>query len=237
VVSSRARSRAAATRSRMLTTPGWTRRDEDRYSHASRNSSFRESCSIARSNRNSSRSFQWGSSTCRSRGRRRSRAGDWYGSARGHRSRAARRPDPQLLRQPRHHGARDGGHVIRDVPQPWQRAQLHRRAQHVVPPRNLRTNVSSAGASVKYLISSARQARETAAAAPAHHLRTRPWSPPAPLPPKSRPRRRTPIRHGRSRAAKPGNPASRYAAVILIVVFALDGAASPYGCRYGCRRR
>jgi hypothetical protein len=92
VVSSRARSRAAVTRSRMLTTPGWTRRDEDRYSHASRNSSFRESRSIARSNRNSSRSFQRGSSTCRSRGRRRSRAGDWYGSARGHRSRAARRP-------------------------------------------------------------------------------------------------------------------------------------------------
>jgi hypothetical protein len=59
----RARKAAAATRSRMLTTPGWTRRDEDRYSHASRDSSFGESCSIARSNRNSSRSFQRGSST------------------------------------------------------------------------------------------------------------------------------------------------------------------------------
>ena len=61
VVSYRARSRAAATRSRMLTTPGRTRRDENRYSHASRNSSFGESCSIARANRNSSRSFQRGS--------------------------------------------------------------------------------------------------------------------------------------------------------------------------------
>ena len=37
----------------------------DRYSHASRNSSFGESCSIARANRNSSRSFHRGPSTCR----------------------------------------------------------------------------------------------------------------------------------------------------------------------------
>ena len=48
--------------------------------------------------------------------------------------------------------------------------------------------------------------------------------------PKRRPRWRTPIRHGRSLAAKPGNPDSRYAAVILIVVFALHGAESPQGC-------
>ena len=40
-----------------------TRRDDDRYSHASRNSSFGESCSIARANRNSSRSFRRGTST------------------------------------------------------------------------------------------------------------------------------------------------------------------------------
>ena len=64
-VSLRARSRAVATRSRIFTTPGRTSRDDDRYSHAWRNSSFGESCSIARANRNSSRSFQRGGSTCR----------------------------------------------------------------------------------------------------------------------------------------------------------------------------
>ena len=62
-VSLRARFRAAATRSRTSTTPGRTRRDDDRYSHASRNSSFGESCSSARANRNSSRSFHRGRST------------------------------------------------------------------------------------------------------------------------------------------------------------------------------
>jgi hypothetical protein len=40
--------------------------------------------------------------------------------------------DAQLLRQPRHHGGRDGGHIVRDEPEPRQRAQLHRHAQHVV---------------------------------------------------------------------------------------------------------
>jgi hypothetical protein len=64
-VSARARSRAAATRSRTFTTPGRTSRDDDRYSHACRNSSFGESCSIARANRNSSRSFHRAASTCR----------------------------------------------------------------------------------------------------------------------------------------------------------------------------
>jgi hypothetical protein len=45
--------------------PGRTSMDEDRYSHACRNSSFGESCSIARANKNSSRSFQRGPSTVR----------------------------------------------------------------------------------------------------------------------------------------------------------------------------
>jgi hypothetical protein len=45
--------------------------------------------------------------------------------------------DSQLLRQPRHHGGRGGGHVVRDVPQPRQRAQLHRRTHHVVQPAEL----------------------------------------------------------------------------------------------------
>ena len=45
--------------------------------------------------------------------------------------------DSQLLRQPRHHGGRGGRHVVRDVPQPRQRAQLHRRAQHVIQPAEL----------------------------------------------------------------------------------------------------
>lgn len=58
-------SRAAATRSRIFTTPGRTSRDEDRYSQACRNSSFGESCSISRANRNSSSSFQRGPSTVR----------------------------------------------------------------------------------------------------------------------------------------------------------------------------
>jgi hypothetical protein len=38
--------------------PGRTSMDEDMYSQACRNSSFGESCSIARANKNSSRSFQ-----------------------------------------------------------------------------------------------------------------------------------------------------------------------------------
>ena len=45
--------------------PGRTSMDEDRYSQACRNSSFGESCSIARANKNSSRSFQRGPSTVR----------------------------------------------------------------------------------------------------------------------------------------------------------------------------
>ena len=39
--------------------------------------------------------------------------------------------DAQPLRQPGHRGGRGGGHVFRDEPQPRQRAQLHRDAQHV----------------------------------------------------------------------------------------------------------
>ena len=45
--------------------------------------------------------------------------------------------DPQLVRQPRHRGGRGGGHVVRDVPQPRQRAQLHRHAHHVLPAAEL----------------------------------------------------------------------------------------------------
>jgi hypothetical protein len=44
---------------------GRTMRADDRYSHASRNSSFGESCSIDRADRNSSRSFHRGPSTWR----------------------------------------------------------------------------------------------------------------------------------------------------------------------------
>ena len=71
---------------------------------------------------------------------------------------------------------------------------------------------------------------EAPAAAQARPPRTRPWSPPAYLPPKIKPRRRTPIRHGGSRAAKTGQlqapPARRYLAVMLIVGFPLDDPSS-----------
>jgi hypothetical protein len=40
--------------------------------------------------------------------------------------------DAQLLRQTGHHGGRGGGHVVRDEPEPRQRAELHRHAHHVV---------------------------------------------------------------------------------------------------------
>jgi hypothetical protein len=56
-VSRRASSRACATRSTTVTGPGRITRAEIRYSHASRNSSSGESCSIARASRNSSSSF------------------------------------------------------------------------------------------------------------------------------------------------------------------------------------
>jgi hypothetical protein len=39
----------------------------------------------------------------------------------------------QPLRQPRHRSGRGGRHVVRDEPQPRQRAQLHGSAQHVLP--------------------------------------------------------------------------------------------------------
>jgi hypothetical protein len=48
------------------------------------------------------------------------------------------------------------------------------------------------------------------------------------LPAKSGPRRRTAIGHGRSLAAKPGNPAARYPAVILIVVLRWMVPQVPY---------
>jgi len=40
--------------------------------------------------------------------------------------------DAQPIRQPRHRSSGRGSHVLRDEPEPRQRAQLHRRAQHVV---------------------------------------------------------------------------------------------------------
>ena len=116
MVSSRARSRAAATRSRMLTTPGRTRLDEDRYSHASRNSSFGESRSIAREQELlqvlpaglvNLPPAEVGGDLAQVIG-----AGLLAGTV------AAQLADgdSQLLRQSRHHGIRCGGHVVRDIP-------------------------------------------------------------------------------------------------------------------------
>ena len=68
---------------------------------------------------------------------RRPPAGGRYGSARGAVAAQLAHRDAQLLRQPGHHGGRCGGHVVRDVPQPRKRAQLHRRAQHVLPAAEL----------------------------------------------------------------------------------------------------
>jgi hypothetical protein len=54
-----------ATRSSTLITPGRITWTEIKYSHANRNSSFAESCSIARENRNSASCFHSNSSTGR----------------------------------------------------------------------------------------------------------------------------------------------------------------------------
>ena len=136
-VSVRARSRAVATRSRTFTTPGRTSRDDNRYSHACRNSSFGESCSIARANRNSSRSFHSPVSI------------DRQPAYAGHLPEMIRpgllplavptqltHRDPEPLRQPAHHGVRRHGDLIGHEPEPRQRAQLDRHTQHVAARRN-----------------------------------------------------------------------------------------------------
>jgi hypothetical protein len=131
--------------------------------------------------------------------------------------------DPQLLQQPRHHGARDGGHVIRDVPPAMAACTAAPPRPARFPPRNLRTNVSSVGASVKYLISSARAGsgnRRSCASSSSEN--TSLVAAGAPSPEEQNPMENTqPARnaHAQPNLAIQPRPVFRYLAVILIVVF------------------
>ena len=95
-------------------------------------------------------------------------------------------------------------------------------------PRNFRTNASSADPSVKYRISSARAGSgkpRSCASSSSENTSLVATGVPSPA-------ERTSLENTYPTwmltRSKPGNPASRYAAVMLIVVFALDGAASPF---------
>jgi hypothetical protein len=122
----------------MFTTPGRTRRDEDRYSHACREQQLRrvvlhrpreqELLQVLPARPVNLVPAEVGGDLPQVTG-----AGLLAGAVA---AQLAHR-DAQLLRQPGHYGGRCGGPVVRDVPQPRKRAQLHRRAQHVLPAAEL----------------------------------------------------------------------------------------------------
>ena len=136
--------------------------------------------------------------------------------------------DVQLLRQPRDRRGWGSGHVIGNEPQPRQRAQLHRGAQHLVRAAELRRNATSAAASVKNLIRSARPGSgNTRSCASSSSENTSLVATGAPFPLRAKPRWGTPNRIRRSHAVKACQSVLCRPARTLNVVFSLETTATP----------